>query len=299
MADEDGVYFTTLGPGTTTNSGALMACEGSPCTATLVGDATLESPKLLAMTPDALFVAPEISTDAPFASMRGYKRIDHLALSTFPFGAYSPFGLFSPVGTKDLYFVDRGSASAGTGKSIAKLVAGAGTYSFSPYVTVQNANAYGRIVLASGKVLTTSPTLDAIYEATNPNARVQGHQIVDLATDGTDIAWLSTHSLAPSVWRCAAGCSVAPVNLGASAVQPRGIAFDATGIYWTSEGATQQSGRIEWIRAGTNGPPTVIAEKLPQPQRIAVTKKFLYFTTFGGPGVGATQGTVRRLAKPL
>jgi hypothetical protein len=67
----------------------------------------------------------------------------------------------------------------------------------------------------------------------------------------------------------------------------------------TSKGNTETGGRIEWIKAGSTDKPKTIAINLPEPQRIAVTRNYLYFTTWGG-GVtnGGKKGTLMRLAKP-
>jgi hypothetical protein len=297
VADDEGVYFTTLGAGPATNEGALYTCDGDPCTSPkLLGTANRETPKLLALTQNAVFVAPRISTTSPTGgSMFGYSRVTKGILASYPFGARSPQGIFGVRGQKDLYFSDSGDATNGSGADLYHLTAAASGYTI-PVALANVPNAYGLVAATASKVVVTDKDRTLLYQNDNMNSRVAGHAIVDLTSNGADVFWSTTHTTTPTIWRCSTGCSGNPQQVG-TALVPTGLVADATGVYWVNAGNTAGSGTVSWLKEGGVAGQQELLKNLASPQRIAVTTKYLYITTFGA-GPGAT-GQLLRVVKPL
>jgi hypothetical protein len=113
----------------------------------------------------------------------------------------------------------------------------------------------------------------------------------DVMIDGNDVYW-SNEGATPgtgSIVRLARGAAAgtAPTEIARQQNRPRGLAADATHVYWVTTDATD--GQVLRVPKG-GGTPEALVSNLKNPREIALDDEHAYFTSYA-------DGTVQRVKK--
>ncbi len=299
-------------------------CAGGACTNGSCQPVTLASgqsyPQTLAVDQSTVY----------WASLYSYS-VDKVAKDGGPFTSLSQ-GEIYPSGValdaKNLYWVDRGY---GTGDGLVRklsLTGGApttlvGDLSTHPTAITVTGGAGAEIYYATlgtngldGEVWRVSPDNVPDSGAGAVVATLQNNP-TSLVADATGVYWTNYGSAVPpdagqngSVMRCAVPeCPGGPEAVATGQAHPRGIALDATHVYFTEYGTGQGDGSVVRVpRASTGGldgggaAVTTLAGGLLYPDAVAVDAKYVYFTTRAGliqrvPLAGGAPETVATLVQ--
>jgi hypothetical protein len=144
---------------------------------------------------------------------------------------------------------------------------------------------------ATGGSIASAPLGAADAGAGTPLAPQQNNPMF-LTSDATAIYWSNNGTFVAadagppngSIVKCATpSCAGGPQTIASAQNHPRGIAVDASTVYWANFGDTQGTGSImKCPKAGCGTGASVLASNLVYPDGIAVDAKYVYFTSHGG-----------------
>ncbi len=194
----------------------------------------------------------------------------------------------------ELYVTNAGSAGSGAGWSVMRCDA-AGCVDIAAGATKREEGAPLVSTVVTGKVLTATDlyqvlAFDDVADA-GPPTSVPAIATA-LASDGTSLFWFDGKGVQ--------ACTMANCGTTHGVVQDdttvRAIAYDSSGLYWTSAGSGDGDGKVMWL-ATISAKVVAIATGLRQPIGLALDDGFVYWANDGCDGCSAGHGEVRRVAK--